>query len=134
MNDLSNLIVDIEKIDEGDKVFVWDEKSNSIKRSKVKAKVFSGNKDVYRIKAGGREIEATENHPFLSLSREKNKLTHKKAFFKHVWSPLGTLKKGDMVALAKELPQEGTSFTLPKISKNDIVKSKNQYSKFEMNL
>ena len=68
----------IKSIKTGDNVFVWDEDTNSIKTSKVKSKIFSGNKKVYRLSSGGREIEASSNHPFLTLIREKNNPNHKR--------------------------------------------------------
>jgi len=124
--------IEIKNLKEGDKVYVWDEKTNSIKVSKIKNKIFSGNKKVYRLEAGGRKIEASSNHPFLTLIRGKNNPTHKKGFFKYVWGPLGELKVGDLIGITKKLPHEGKSYVLPKIEIGEKVKSKNQYSFFEI--
>ncbi len=85
--------VKIKEINEGDKVFVWDKESNSIKRSIVKAKMFSGIKKVYKMKAGGREIEATANHLFLTLTRKKIQ----------GWKALEKLKVGDKIAIVKNI-------------------------------
>jgi len=115
-----------------DKVFAWDEKTNSIQRARVKGKIFSGYKTVYKLKAGGREIEATANHPFLTLTRKKNKPEHKKGFFYQEWKPLEQLQVGDLVSIVKKLPLEGEPYKLPQIEINEIVESNNQYSKFKM--
>ena len=125
--------VDIKEIKEGDKVYSWDEKTNSIVKSKVTAKMFSGIKKVYKVEAGGRGIEATANHPFLTLSRKKNLPSHKKGFFHFEWKPLEELKEGDVVGIAKKLPFEGKPYSLPQYDYNYSVQSGNQYSKFDMN-
>ncbi len=123
----------IKEIEEGEKVFVWDEKTNSVQRAKVKGKIFSGLKKVYKLRAAGREIEASSNHPFLTLVRRKNKPEHKKAFFHTEWKSLEELKVGDIVGIAKKIPIEGKSYRLPKIKIGEIIESKNQYSNFKMN-
>src|SRR3989344_5497773 len=46
--------IDIKDIKKGDKVYVWDQKTNSIKKSLVKSMIFSGIKMVYKLEAGGR--------------------------------------------------------------------------------
>ena len=125
--------VNIKDIDSGDKVYVWDDKTNRIKKSVVKNKIFSGYKEVYKIEAGGREIEASANHPFLTLIRRKNNPLHKKGFFHYEWKPVGELKTGDLVGITKKLPVEGKPKLLPEIEIGKTVKSRNQYSDFEMN-
>ena len=125
--------VPIKSINPGDKVFVWDKETNSIKKAIVKAKVFSGEKKVYKLQAGCREIEASGNHPFLTLKRKKNDPSHKKGFFSMEWKPLEELKTGDVIGIVKKLPIEGKPHKLPKINIGGIVSSNNQYSKFEMN-
>ncbi len=125
--------VSIKSIEPGSKVYVWDSITNTIKKSKIKAKIFSGNKKVYRLRTTGREIEASGNHPFLTLTRTKNNFEHKKAFFHTEWKPLEELKPGDLIGIAKKLPLEGASYKLPTISNGGIVTSNNQYSDFEMN-
>ena len=126
--------VEIQSLKVGDKAFVWDEKTNKINESIIKAKVFSGNKKVFKLEAGGREIEASANHPFLTLVRKKNKENRKKGFFYHEWKSLEQLKLGDIIGIAKKIPIEGKSFILPKINVNDEIESKNQYSKFKMKI
>jgi len=126
--------VNIDSINKGDKVYVWDEKTNSIKKSKVKTKIISGEKEVYRLEAGGREINASANHPFLTLVRKKNKSSHKKGFFHYLWKSLDELKVNDLICISKKLPIDGKSFSLPRINTDEIVKSKNQYAEFKMNI
>ncbi|MBI2147411.1 SufD family Fe-S cluster assembly protein [Candidatus Woesearchaeota archaeon] len=123
---------DIKDIKPGEYVYVLDEKTNRIKKSRVMTKMFSGYKKVYRLEAGGREIEATANHPFLALTRTKNKESHKKAFFHAEWKPVETLKEGDMIAVAKKLPIEGQPYQLPKVKIGNTIESGNQYARFKM--
>ncbi len=124
--------IKIKDIDEGDHVYVWDESSHLIKKSIVKNKIFSGNKTVYTLEAGGRSIEASGNHPFLTLQRIKKHPAHKKSFFAYKWQPLENLNVGDVVAITKQLPLEGRPYALPGITQGKIVESKNQYSRFTM--
>ncbi len=125
--------VEIKDIQTGDKLFVWDSKTNTIQRSIVTAKIFSGIKQVYKLQAGGRDINATANHPFLTLTRKKNNPLHKKGFFHHEWKALSDLKVGDVVAIAKRFPVDGKPHEIPQLRLDRMIKSKNQYSEFEMN-
>ena len=125
--------VNIKDIEIGDIIFAWDEKTNSIQESHVKAKIFNGIKKVYKLQAGGRELEATGNHPFLTLGRHKKIPTNKKASFNYEWKPLEKLKVGDVVGIAKKISIKGQPFKLPSFNYDYIVKSKNQHGKFTMN-
>ncbi|MCR4327716.1 MAG: SufD family Fe-S cluster assembly protein [Nanoarchaeota archaeon] len=125
--------IEIKSIEKGDGVYVWNEKTNKIDESRVKNKMFSGNKKVYKLEAGGREIEASGNHPFLNLVRRKHKESHKKSFFYTEWKPLEKLKVGDIIGISKKINLKGNPYILPKIEKNYFVNSKNQYSQFKMN-
>ncbi len=123
----------IKDIEAGDKVYVWDSTTNSLQKSKVKAKIFSGYKEVYKLEAGGREIEASANHPFLTLVRKKGAPFHKKGFFQFEWKPLAELKDGDVVGIAKKLPLgEGRPYRLPRLSAGKDVVSCNQYESFKI--
>lgn len=124
----------IAELKPGDKVFAWNQKTNKLERSKVKGMIHSGYKQVYKLNVAGRELEATDNHPFLKLERIKNKESHKKAFFKEKWVELKDLKEGDLIAITKSLPEHGAPYKLPKFNYDKKVKSKNQYSYFEMSL
>ncbi|MCF7872003.1 SufD family Fe-S cluster assembly protein [Candidatus Woesearchaeota archaeon] len=119
----------------GDYVYALNEKTNKLEKAKIKQKIYSGDKKTYRLKAGGREIEATGNHPFLALTHKKNNPNHKKGFFRTEWKKLEDLKKGDLIAIAKSLPVEGIPYKLPSYNYNKQVKSKNQYTKeFSMSI
>jgi len=64
-----------------------------IEKKRVIAAKPSGKKRVFKLRTAlGREIEATANHPFLTISG---------------WKQLGGLKVGDAVATARALPQLG---------------------------
>ncbi len=127
-------LINMQYIKKGDVIFVWDELTNRLKTSKVKNKIFSGSKKVYKIIVGGRSIEASSNHPFLTLIREKNSPHHKKGFFRFIWKPLEELKIGDLIGIVKKIPHKGKPHILPKISIGEEVNSKNQYSTFKMNI
>ncbi|MEK6826380.1 MAG: SufD family Fe-S cluster assembly protein, partial [Nanoarchaeota archaeon] len=75
-------------INKGDKVYVWDKKTNKIKKAIVKNKIFSGYKKVYKLIAGERIIEASANHPFLVLDKNKT-----------FWVPLEKINKGAHIAV-----------------------------------
>ncbi|MDP3918754.1 MAG: Fe-S cluster assembly protein SufB [Nanoarchaeota archaeon] len=122
----------IKDVKKGDTVYVWNKETNSLKESTVNANMYKGTKKIYKIEVGGREIEATPNHPFLTLIRKKNKPDHKKGFFHFEWKPLEGLKEGDVVGIVKQIPLKGKPYNLPKININQKIKSNNQYSKFEM--
>ncbi|MEK6848784.1 MAG: Fe-S cluster assembly protein SufB, partial [Nanoarchaeota archaeon] len=125
--------IEIQDIQAGDKVYVWDEKTNSIKKSLVTAKIFSGEKKVYRLTAGGREINASSNHPFLTLVRKKNNPLHKKGFFHFAWKPLEKLNRGDIVGIVKKLPLEGYPHKLPNIKIGEVISGGNQYARYKIN-
>src|SRR3989344_3692558 len=124
----------IKDIESGDKVYSWDEKTNSLKRALVKAKIFSGYKKVYNLEAGGRQIEASGNHPFLTLVRRKNNPSHKKGFFHQEWRPLEQLKEGDVVGIARKLPIKGKPYKLPRIKVNPIVEGGNKNSRYKVDI
>ncbi len=125
--------ISIKSIDAGNKVYSWDEETNSIKGALVKAKIFSGYKKVYRLEAGGRQIEASANHPFLTLVRKKNNPSHKKGFFYREWKPLEQLREGDVVGITKKLPSDGNPYRLPEIKIGKVIDGGNQYSRFKVN-
>ncbi len=126
--------INIREINAGDYIFAFDEKTKNLKKSLVKNKIFSGEKEVFKVEAGGREIEATSNHPFLTMVRRKNKSEHKKGFFYYEWKPLEMLREGDPIVIAKRLPIEGKPYELPEYNYNQYVNTKNQYSRFKINI
>ena len=76
----------------GERPLVWslDERKRMVARPMTN--VFpSGRKEVFKVRlASGREVEATGNHPFMTLDG---------------WTPLGELKVGDRVAVPRRVPE-----------------------------
>jgi replicative DNA helicase len=76
----------------GERPLVWslDEQLRMVARPM--ANVFpSGHKEVFRLRlASGREVEATGNHPFMTLDG---------------WTPLGALTVGDRLAVPRSVPE-----------------------------
>jgi replicative DNA helicase len=76
----------------GERPLVWslDERMRMVARPMTN--VFpSGHKEVFRLRlASGREVEATANHPFMTLDG---------------WTPLGDLKVGDRLAVPRRVPE-----------------------------
>ncbi|HEY1699217.1 MAG TPA: replicative DNA helicase [Trebonia sp.] len=74
-----------------DGVLVWSlDEQRRLVPSPVVNVFESGTKEAYRLRlASGREVKATANHPFLTLSG---------------WTPLGDLEEGDRVGIARRVP------------------------------
>jgi replicative DNA helicase len=76
----------------GERPLVWslDERKRMVARPMTN--VFpSGRKEVFKLRlASGREVEATANHPFMTLDG---------------WTPLGELKIGDRLAVPRMVPE-----------------------------
>jgi replicative DNA helicase len=76
----------------GERPLVWslDERRRMVARPMTN--VFpSGRKEVFRLRlASGREVEATGNHPFMTIDG---------------WTPLAELKVGDRVAVPRRIPE-----------------------------
>jgi len=81
-----------ELIRTGERPLVWslDERKRMVARPMTN--VFpSGRKEVFKMRlASGREVEATANHPFMTLDG---------------WTPLGELKVGDRLAVPRRVPE-----------------------------
>jgi replicative DNA helicase len=76
----------------GERPLVWslDERKRMVARPMTNV-FYSGHKEVFKLRlASGREIEATANHPFMTLDG---------------WTPLGELKVGDRVAVPRRVPE-----------------------------
>ncbi len=118
--------VKIRDIKIGDHVFALDEKTKEIKRAKVLGVKCSGIKKIFEVKAGTRTVKASDNHPFLTLVHLK-KPGKRRGRYHTEWKYLKDLKKGDLIAATKDLPDFGREFifTHPKI--NTIIRHKNQF-------
>src|SRR5262245_51077417 len=76
----------------GERPLVWslDERKRMVARPMTNV-FYSGHKEVFKVRlASGREVEATANHPFMTLDG---------------WMPLGDLKLGDRVAVPRRVPE-----------------------------
>lgn len=89
-----------ELLESGEQPLVWslDERMRMVARPMVK--VFpSGRKEVFRLRlASGREVEATGNHPFLTVDG---------------WIPLDRLTVGDRLATPRRVPEPAHTRRLP---------------------
>ncbi len=121
--------IPIKELKGGDKIFAIDEKERSIKKATITSMVYSGEKEVFRVEVAGRHIEASSNHPFLSLERISVQKNKRKGRFIVKWKPLEQLKRNDIIAIAKRIPDTGMPHPLPNMRgyKNKMYKSKNQY-------
>ncbi|MBN2117244.1 MAG: Fe-S cluster assembly protein SufB [Anaerolineales bacterium] len=95
----------------GDVVFSFDEASNEIVPAPVKNFMLKGKRPVYKVKVGTRTIRATENHPFLVLEHHLKDGNHRGRYVR-AWKYLRDLKKGDLIAVAKSLPDVGQDYIL----------------------
>ena len=95
----------------GDEVFSLDESTREIVRARVAGTACSGEKEVFEIRARGRVIGASANHPFLVL-RDERKPGRQRARFATRWLPVEQLRVGDYVAVATDTPEFGESHVL----------------------
>ena len=97
----------IKELVPGDEVFSLDEGSKQVTAARVVAQACSGDKEVFEIKARGRTIGASANHPFLVL-RDEREPGRSRARFRTTWVPVEDLRPGDLVAIATDVPEFGT--------------------------
>ncbi len=96
----------IKEIEVGDEVFSLDESSRRVVRAPVIGQKCSGEKDVFEIRARGRVIGASANHPFLVLRDERQEGRQRRRY-KARWLPVEELRSGDLVAIPTDLPEFG---------------------------
>jgi len=104
-------VVSIRDVIPGDVVFSLDEETNQIIPAPVKNFMPKGERPVFEVKVGTRTIRATENHPFLVLELHR-KEGNQRGRYVRAWKYLRDLKAGDLVAVAKSLPDVGQDYTL----------------------
>ncbi len=98
---LNSDVKPIREIEPGDTVYSIDENLQLVRR-KVIAKKYSGKQQIYLLRTQNyREIRATANHPFLTLSKQDRS-------FSLTWKRLDQLKPGDWVAITGNIPDHGT--------------------------
>jgi replicative DNA helicase len=81
-----------ELMETGERPLVWslDERMRMVARPMTNV-FYSGHKEVFKVRlASGREVEATANHPFMTMDG---------------WTPLGELKVGDRTAVPRRVPE-----------------------------
>jgi Fe-S cluster assembly protein SufB len=96
----------IKELEPGDRVFSLDETSKQIVEAEVRGTARSGEKEILEIRARGRVIGASGNHPFLVL-RDERKPGRQRARFAARWVPADELRVGDRVAIATDVPEYG---------------------------
>ncbi len=126
-------LVPIKDVLAGDVVFSFDEESNRLVPASVKATAAKGTREVFQVRVGTRTIKATANHPFLTLEYRRG-VDRLRGRYRRVWKYLNELKPGDLVAVAKQIPDVGTTATLrhPKI-KTTVV-GRNQSVEYALDI
>ena len=122
-------VIQMKDIQPGMYVYSLNELSKKLEKQKVKALVNKGVQQVYKLLVAGRELDCTENHPFLTLNYD-NKMKKKRGNFSTQWKYLSELTLDDYIAIAKSIPHTGKSYTIPHISFKRIYTGKNQYGTF----
>jgi len=95
----------------GERVFSLDQATKRIVESTVVGAACSGDKEVFEIRARGRVIGASANHPFLVL-RDERKPGRQRARYRTEWTPVERLRVGDLVAIPTDLPDYGDAEVL----------------------
>jgi Fe-S cluster assembly protein SufB len=101
----------IKDLGRGDEVFSLDTETKQIVPSTVVGGACSGEKEVFEIRARGRVIGASANHPFLVLRGER-RAGRRRARYAARWVPVERLRDGDYVAIATDLPEFGAPVPL----------------------
>ena len=101
----------IKEIGAGDEVFSLDPGTRSIVPATVVAGGSSGTKEIFEIRAGGRTIGASANHPFYVL-RDVRKPGRQRARYQPQWVAVDDLRPGDLVAVPTDLPDFGAAVEL----------------------
>jgi Fe-S cluster assembly scaffold protein SufB len=104
-------VLAIREILPGDVVFSLDEGTNTIIPVPVKNFMLKGERPVFEMRVGIRTIKATENHPFLILENHRNEGKQRGRYVR-TWKYLRELKVGDLIAVAKSLPDVGQAYSL----------------------
>ncbi len=101
----------IKELVAGDRVFSLDETTKQIVEAEVRGLASSGDKEIFEIRARGRVIGASANHPFLVL-RDERKPGRQRRRYATRWLPVEELRVGDLVAVATDTPEFGESAPL----------------------
>src|SRR5579871_2912603 len=96
----------IKELAAGDEVLSLDEGSQQVVVARVADQRCSGDKEVFEIRARGRVIGASSNHPFLVL-RDERKPGLNRGHYPARWMPVEQLRVGDLVAVPTDTPDWG---------------------------
>src|SRR3989304_6081887 len=108
-------LVPISEVRSGDSVFAFDEASERLIPARVTARDFKGEREVFQVRVGNCTIKATSNHPFLVLEYRR-KAGKQRGRYRRTWKYLHELKVGDLVAVAKKLPDTGQPYDLREVA------------------
>lgn len=98
----------IKDLKAGDWIYTTDLNSLKAVKSLVRAVLDQGIKPVFKVTTTNyREIEATENHPFLVLRKNSNI-----GLQTLQWDKLSNLKVNDWIAVVNELPDDGKPYSI----------------------
>ncbi|MEI6181290.1 MAG: LAGLIDADG family homing endonuclease, partial [Chloroflexales bacterium] len=92
-----------------------------------------GEREVFAVRVGTRTIKATANHPFLTLSYHKDE-ERERGRYTRGWKYLHELAPGDLVAVAKDLPDTGVLHVLEQPEIKTQVEGRNQHGSYALNI
>ncbi len=98
--------VPIREVQPGDVVFSYEEETGRLIPARVRATAYKGEREVFEVRVGSRVLRATANHPFLVLQRHQAP-GKQRGRYRVTWKYLHELKPGDLVGVAKRLPDLG---------------------------
>jgi len=93
----------------GQEVLNYNIDAKDFENHKIKNIMPRGKRTIYELRTGNRIIKATDNHPFLTLTRGINPTYPRKI----KWKKLKDLKKYDIVAILTEIPDKDRDNLLP---------------------
>ncbi len=126
--------VPICEIEPGDTVFAFDEMAERLIPAPVKGKAYKGEREVFEVRVHNRTIRATANHPFLTLTYKRAE-GRQRGRYTREWKYLRDLKPGDLVAVAKQLPDVGQPYALEQPQVKAKVTGRNQFgSEYELDI
>jgi FeS assembly protein SufB len=105
----------VKEIEPGDLVFSYDEESEKFVVAPVRDIAQTGTRQTYEVIAGQRSLCATDNHPVLALRDTRTAAAERGRWIRQ-WLTVGELRKGDLIAVPRSLPDFGSSFELPDLS------------------
>ncbi len=126
-------LVPIRDIQPGDVVYSFDEEANQIIAAEVRATAEKGEREVFEVRVGTRRIKATSNHPFLTLAYAKPE-DRQRGRYTRTWKYLHELQVGDLVAVAKDLPDTGVLYELQQPEIKTTVIGRNQAVEYELDI